>query len=179
MSDVLDVNPAGSQIGSYQNAVATLLEPGQRSSTLGLAAIPVDHGRGKSVAHQISGDSLGSPFRACENQAEPGLPCQQALQHFLLAIGGDFESLDADIIRGLENGTEGQPHRILHVVVNQVRYRGLQRCGKTHGLAFLRQNLDNSANRREKPHVQHAVCLVKNENAQPAKCEQPAIQEVF
>ena len=93
--DVLHVNPAGSQVGGHQHAVASLLKSSQRCDALRLRTVAMNHGRGKSFAAQIPGQPLGSALGARENQAAAGFLGQQSLQHFLLAVGGHFESLEA------------------------------------------------------------------------------------
>ena len=101
VGDVLHVNAAGGQVGRDQNAVASLLESGQGGGALRLRAVAVNHGGGKAFTIQVLGQALGAALGAGEDQAASGFLGEQAVEYFLLAVGGDFESLHADVFRRL------------------------------------------------------------------------------
>ncbi len=102
VGDVLHVDAAGSHVGGHQDAVASALESGQRRRALRLRAVTMNHGGGKSLADQGLGQPLGSALGAREDQAAARLAGEQALQDFLFAVMGNFEGLDAHVLRGLD-----------------------------------------------------------------------------
>ena len=55
----------------------------------------MNHGGRKTFASQVPCELFGSAFGAREDQATARLLCEQALQHFLLAIAGNFKGLYA------------------------------------------------------------------------------------
>src|SRR5205085_9073595 len=57
--------------------------------------------------------------------------------------------------------------------------RSLQRCGKTHGLPFLRQRRDDPPDGLNKAHVQHAVGFVKHQDLQLVEVNQTAVEKIF
>jgi hypothetical protein len=179
LRDVLDVDAARGDVGGDQDAVAPLLESSEGGVPLGLRAVAVNHGGGEAVAIEIFADTIGGAFGAGEHEAATGFLGKQAVERLLLPIGGNLESLHANILRGLQNGTERKAHGIPHVVLHEMHDGGFQCCRETHGLAFFRQNRGNSANGWEKAHVEHAVSFVENEDAKILEVEKPAVQEIL
>src|SRR5271157_1768664 len=68
---------------------------------------------------------------------------------------------------------------MLHVVVDKAGNRGLQRRGETQRLALARQRRNDTANRRQKTHVEHAVGLVKNKRLHVVYVNQFAPKEIL
>ena len=177
--DVLDVNAAGSEVGGYQDAVAPLLESREGGDALRLRAAAVNHGSGEAVAVQGDGQALGSALGAREDEAAAGFLGEQAMEQRQLAIGGDFESLLAHIFGRFQHGTECETHRVLHVVLHEMRDGSFERRGKAHRLPVFRQDRCDSANRRKKSHIEHAIGFVENQNAQIAKMHELARKKIF
>ena len=110
--DVLHVNAARRQVGRHQNAKAPLLKSSQGRGALGLRAVAMDHGGGKAFAIQVLGQALGAALGAGEYKAAAGFFRQQAVQHLLFAVSGDFKGLNAYVFRRLQNRAEGQTYRV-------------------------------------------------------------------
>src|SRR5208283_1557051 len=68
---------------------------------------------------------------------------------------------------------------MLHVVVDEVGNRSLQRRGETQCLALAWQQRNDTANRRQEAHVEHAVRLVKNKRLHVVYVNQFAAKEIF
>ena len=60
-----------------------------------------------------------------------------------------------------------------------MRDGSFQRRGKAHRLPVFRQHGCDSANRRKKSHVQHAIGFVENQHAQIAEMHELAREEIF
>src|SRR5882672_9217482 len=101
------------------------------------------------------------------------------MERILLAVDGDFKRLQADILRRLGSGTEGQTHWISRVILYKVGHRAFHRRGKAHGLPFFRQDRGDTSNRGKESHVQHAIRFVEHQYLQLAKMNQPAVEKIF
>ena len=66
-----------------------------------------------------------------------------------------------------------------HVVVHKVGDRCFERGGKAERLPVLRQHSHNSADRRKKSHIQHAIGFVENQHAQRAEINELAVEKIF
>src|SRR5579862_6793599 len=91
--DVLDMNAARRDVRGDKNSVAALLKACQSCISLRLRAVPMNCGCGETFAAQTQSEAFGSPLRASEDKAATSVLGQQALEKFLFAIGGNFESL--------------------------------------------------------------------------------------
>lgn len=87
LRNVVDVNPARGQIGGHEDAMAPLLETGERRGSLGLRAVAMDRRGGKAFAIQAQSEAFGSPLRAREYQAASFVLREQTAEDIELAIG--------------------------------------------------------------------------------------------
>jgi hypothetical protein len=90
------------------------------------------------------------------------------MQHFLLAIGVDFECLDAHVFGWFQRRPKGHANRVSHVIVNQVNDGSFKCRRKTHRLTVFGQGGRNPSNRGKKSHVEHAICLIEHQYAEIA-----------
>ncbi len=179
VGDVLDVDAARSEVGGHEDAVTAALETFKGGGALGLGAVSVNHGGVDALAIEALGDAFGAALGAGEDQAAAGLFAEQVEQRFVLAIGGNLESLEANIFRGLEGGTEGETNWVSGVVLHEASHGAFHGGGETHGLAFLRKNGGDSANGREKAHVQHAVRFIEDESMEIGEMDELAVEIIF
>src|SRR5271154_2103215 len=179
LGDVVHVNPARGQISRYEDADTPLLESGECRGALRLRTPAVNHGRSEAFAVQAESQAFASALGAREDENSALILSQQAAQHIEFAIGGDFESLHANVFGGPQHRAQLDANRMTHIVVNQMRNRGFESGGEAEGLAILRKNGNNPANRGKKSHVQHAIGFVEDEHAQRLEGYEPAIEKVL
>ena len=99
--DVIDVNAASGYVGGYQDAIASLLEPGEGRVALRLRAVAVNHGGGESVAAQRLGQFVGSALGAREDQAAAGFLGEQPRAERPTCLRRNLEGLEATVSAGL------------------------------------------------------------------------------
>ena len=179
MSDVLDVDPAGSDVGGDQDAKTALLEGGKGGGPLRLRAVTMDHGGLNTLTDQVLGDALGAPLGAREDQGTAGFFGQQTVEHVCLAVDGNFVSLQLDVFGRFEGGTEREAHGIAGVVLDEVGHRAFHRGGEAQGLALFREQSSDLADRGKKTHVEHAVGLVQDERFHGAQVDESTVNEVL
>src|SRR5277367_2630752 len=97
LGDVVHVNPARGQISRYKDADTPLLESGECRGALRLRTPAVNHGRSEAFAVQAESQAFASALGAREDENSALILSQQAAQHIEFAIGGDFESLHANV----------------------------------------------------------------------------------
>ncbi len=71
-----------------------------------------------------------------------------------------------------------RPHRVVEEGVHQVHDLRREGGGKKEGLLFRREELEYPADIVDKPHVQHAVGLVQDEDLHPAQVQQALAGQV-
>ena len=86
MHDVFDVNTARSEISGDQHLVAAFLESSQRSISLRLRAVAMNHGCRKAFAGKILGNAFRSTLGTSEHQAASRLFREEAFESFLFAV---------------------------------------------------------------------------------------------
>src|SRR5438552_8607327 len=177
--DVLHVNPAGSQVRGDQHAEATLLKPSQRCGALRLRAVAMNHGGGEASAIQAVGNPFRSALGSSEHEALSRFLGQQTLQHFLLAVHGNFKRLVAHVFRGFRGRAEGKTHGIAKVILHDARHVAFHCRGEAHRLPLFRKDRYDALDCRKEAHVQHAVRFVENERTQRIKVEKSAIKVIF
>ena len=179
VGDVLHVDAASSDVGGDEDTILPALETSEGRGPLRLRAVAMNHGGVDALAVEALGDAFGAALGAGEDQAAAGLFAEQVEQRFVLAVGGNLESLEANIFRGLEGGTEGETNWVSGVVLHEASHGAFHGGGETHGLAFLREDGGDSANGREKAHVQHAVRFIEDESMEIGEMDELAIEIIF
>ncbi len=116
---IVHVQAARSDVGRDQHLVTAFLKSAQSAVPLRLRAVAVNHRRSETVADQFLGQPFGAAFGAREDQRLAFFCIEQLAQHIELLARTNFVSLQLHAFRGLEHRTQGDAHRIAHVVIHQ------------------------------------------------------------
>src|SRR3954451_5681680 len=133
--DALDVNAAGGDISGDQDAVVAFLEALQRLVALALAAVAVDRGGLEAALGEPLGQAIGAVLGAGEDEERTLLIAEHLLEQRLLAGLLDLVYVQVDLLVGLAGGADFDADRVLDVVADQVRDRGLHGRREEQGLA--------------------------------------------
>ena len=124
-------------------------------------------------------DPLGSPLRAREHQAPPAIHWRAGNAAFPACPWETSNACSRTFSDGLSVDPNSEAHRILQVVLHEMRYGSFHRRGETHRLPLFRQNRRDPANRRKESHVQHAIGFVEHQRLQCCELDEPPIEKIL
>src|ERR1700733_1293663 len=146
MGHVIHVDSPGGHIGRYQDAMSALGKAAECGVALRLAAIAVNAGSLPTGVGQFLGYALRAMLGANKDQKASSFRTEQVFQQGQLAIRADFKSLQLDVFRRLEHGTDLDPNRALEVVAGYFPYGAFQSSGVTKRLMDGRDGCNDAAN---------------------------------
>ena len=161
----LDVDAARGDVGRDEDAVAPLLEAGQRLRALRLRAVAVNALAGDALLQERLGQPVGAVLRAREDEHVLDLAALQELeqQRRLQVLGDRVDRLrDPDGGGGFAFLVDRV--RVLEHFARQLRDRGRHRRREEERLALDGQVLQDLADVRQEAHVEHAVRFVQDED---------------
>jgi hypothetical protein len=170
VAECLDVDATRGNVGRDQHRIASTLESIERRRPLRLRAVAVNALRINPVAHQVLGNSVGAMLRACEDECLPDVASSQQVdeQRRLQMLRHRVRRLrDRGSWRCLALQADG--FRVLQHVARKQRNRRWHRGAEEQRLPPRREVLKHAADRRQKPHVQHAIGLVQYEVLESAE----------
>src|SRR5205807_8879257 len=100
---IAHVDATRSNVRGHQHLKAAFLEAMQCSCPLGLGAVTVNHGGGKTVACEVLGKPLRSAFSAGKDQAAPLFVVKKTAQNFMFVACSHFECVQLHVFSRLEN----------------------------------------------------------------------------
>ncbi len=166
VGDVLDVEPAGGNVGRHEQRHPALLELDHHAVALALAHVAVQRLVPEALVAELAVEAGGADLRAAEDDRLLGL---LGLQHLDQALGL-VAALDLDV--GLFDRVDGEllrrhldRHRVIHVSLGEagdrVRHRGREQRRLAPGRAHAKDLLDVL----DEPEVEHLVSLVEDDVA--------------
>ena len=166
--DVVNVNAACYDVGSYQHVHLSCLEAVHHVVALSLREVAVHGGAVDFHVFQLAGDVLHLLLLAGEDDDAVQFAGLEQLAHDAQLLG--FIAHVGRLLYLLRRFRDGYLH--LCRVVQQRACQLLNLVGhggREHdGLVVLRQHLGYLQDVVRESHVQHAVCLVQHKEAQPA-----------
>ena len=164
--DAGDVDTAGGDVGRDHHFIFATLESGERLNALILRTVRVEDGDGVVGGFEPARNFVGAVLRAGEYQhaVEIGLS-EERLEQFEFLIGGyRIERVVDGRGDGAGNATL-DARRIPECKRGDRRDLRRNRGREKQCLALLRAARDDIFDDREKPHVEHPVHLIKDENS--------------
>ena len=179
MTDAVDVEAAGGDVGRHQDVELAVLQLVDGALALGLRDVAVDRGGGVAAGAELLGERLGLVLRAREDDhALEGLDLEDAGQGIhLLRVGDDEVSL-RDVRRRRRLGLDVDLVGILQIRAREAA--DLRRHGRREErdlLAGGRLGEDRLDVFRE-AHLEHLVGLVEHEEAQLGEVERALVEVI-
>ena len=165
VGDAGDVDAAGGDVRRDHDFIFATLESGERLDALVLRTVRVEDGDGMVGGFEPARDFVGTVLRAGEYQhaVEIGLR-EERFEQFEFLVGGDrIEGVVDGRGDGAGNATL-DARRIAEGKRGDRRDLRRNRGGEKQCLALLRAARDDVFDDREKPHVEHPVYLIEDEN---------------
>jgi hypothetical protein len=181
MGDVGDVDSAGGHVGRDQGVDFAGLETGERPLTLALALVTM-HRRGVELAAAEALDEpIGAAAGADEDEGASALIAAELLDQVveLGALRLEMEEAMLDVGLAALAGGLGVAARVAGVGGGDLAGRPLQGCREEEGLALRRRLGDDPAHRRFEAHVEHAVGLIEDEDADLRERDNAARDQVL
>src|SRR5579863_10638655 len=113
MRYIVDVQTTRRYVSGNQHAEASLLKPAESSVSLRLRAVPMNHCRGKTFAHQLFCQPLRAALRASKNQRLTSFGVKQLAQDVGFLGGTNFIRLQTNALDRLQYRTDGHANRIV------------------------------------------------------------------
>ena len=165
VGQLVDIQAAGGDVGSDQNAQAVGLEVGQCLGTRALALVAVNRGSRQTVLDQVLGQAVGAVLGTGKDQhLLPGALGDQVRNQCTLVTGGNAVNLLVDALdRGVRRG-DFDAGRVIEQLVRQIDNVLGEGGREQQVLAFGRQLGDDLFDVMDKAHVEHAVSFVEYQN---------------
>ena len=166
VAERLHVQSARGDVGGHQHAHRAFLEALEHAVTLLLGEPSVERGRGVARAHQHVGELLHLVAGAAEDERALGaLPLEHPHQRRFLElalhhVGGLPNARER--ARVLRARLDAHPHRILQVLLGDLRDARGQRGGEERRLPLLGQLVQDRLEIVFEAHVEHLVGLVEH-----------------
>ena len=179
MADMVDVDPAGGDIGCHQHARLAGLEHFERPLAGILRLVAVNSFRRDAGLGQVLGDAVGAMLGAGEDDdaVERDIFQQIAEKLALLRHRHVVKALH-DAVSGLALRRDFDPFRILQHIAHQlddvVRHGG----GEQHRLPFPGQIVHDLADIADEAHVEHAVGFVDDQHLHRVEADHLLLHQV-
>ena len=182
MSDVLNINSSGGNVGCHEHIDLAVAEGSQRLLACALTQVAVHGARGKSALGEFVGNALRGALGTTEDDREASaLGLQDARDQF-----GLVEYVRAPhVLLGRLDGRArivrvgcAYVRWLRHVATGQVDDLTGHRGREQHGLARRRGLRHQSLNVGQEAHVEHLVGLVENENSHVRQIEVTLLGEI-
>ena len=166
IGDMADVDSACGDIGRNQNPEASITKTRHGGGALSLSAVTVQAGHRVPILLEMPGHTIGPCLGACEDQ-NGTLPGMQFIdQRFVLPGGGGFHYGLLDFLHRPGHRPHGHSHGMGQITCGELFDIRRQGGGKQKRLPRLGQIRKNLVQLRGKPHVEHPVGFVQNEDIQ-------------
>src|SRR5690606_33245387 len=163
MRQLVDVQPAGSDVSGNQYADPVCLEVGQRLGACALALVTVDSRSGQPILFQIFGQAVGTVLGAGKDQhLLPGTHGDQVSDQRALVTG---RHAIHPLVDALDSGVQGgnlDARRIVQQTIGQLGDLGREGRGEQQVLTLGRQLGDDLLHVVDEAHVEHAVGFVED-----------------
>ena len=177
VGDVVNVDTAGSNVGSNQHINSALAEFLHYTVTLVLAQVAMQALSHVATAGKCDRQVINTLFGTAEdNQLAVDFCVQQTAQAFNLILGFEIILLNqrySQLFLG-----NGYILRRLHVLLGQAQNRTGHGCGEQQSLAFSRQAAHNFFDIINKAHIQHFVGLVQYQEFDMVQTDSAAVDMV-
>jgi len=171
VGDQGDVDPPRGDVRGDEYLEGTITEPVQRRLPAVLGKVPLERGCLVAGLLQLFPQALGPVLGTGEDQYRLGIRMVKQLQK-----QGGLEVL-LHRVEGMTDGDRwrGVSHlhrdRVGQDLMGQFPYLIGHGGGEEKGLSLLRELLENPPDVGEKPHVEHLVRLVQDQNIQPGEVD--------
>ena len=169
---LLDIQPAGGEVGGHQHAQLAALEVRQRARAVRLALVAVDRVRADAVAPELLGEAVGAVLGAREHEdLLPTAAADEVRQQ--LALAPCIHRMD-DLIHQLGGRVAARDFH--HDGIGEEGVRQLpdllgERGGEQQVLPLLRQQGKNASDVADEAHVEHAIGLVQHQDLDAAQVD--------
>ncbi len=164
VGQLINVQAAGGDIGSYQNAQGVGLEVGQCLGACALALVAMNRRRRQTVLDQVLGQTVGSVFGAGKDQhLFPGALGDQMGDQRTLVAGSNAVDLLIDALDGGIRRRDFDTRRVVEQLVGQIGDVFREGRGEQQVLTLGRQFGDDLLHVMDKAHVEHAVGFVQHQ----------------
>ncbi len=162
---VVDVDPARSDVGGHQGADGAALEVGQRLGARALALVAVQRQRTDAVGIEVVGHVVGAKLGACKHQhlAPVVFFDDVRQQRFFLAAPDRVDGLHDALHRGVGR-RDLNVLRAAQQAVGQFTDLVAEGGRKQQALLVLRQQAQDFFHVVNETHVEHAVGFVEHQN---------------
>ncbi|MCI4361952.1 MAG: hypothetical protein L3J77_01990 [Thermoplasmata archaeon] len=165
VTDALDVDPTGGDVGRDQDTVVPRAESFERLDALGLASVAVDHGRPDAAEAELTRDPVGAVLGPREDEhARHRLVGEQLDQEIGLEVGRNGEREVGDAYGGRRRRVDLDGLRLREEVPRQTDDLGRHRRAEQHRLAAAGEPGEDPPDVGEEPHIEHPVGLVQDED---------------
>ena len=164
----LDVEPACGHLGRDEDLEATRLEIGQRPNALRLALVAVDRRGTDSVAIELLGESVRAVLGPGEDERLVDPPGRdQVAQQLTLPIPVDHvDDMGDKLGRGVPRG-DLDGGRVVEQAIRQATDLIREGRREKQVLTADGENGQDLADVPDEAHVEHPVCLIKDEDLDP------------
>lgn len=179
MRQLIDIEPTCRNIRGHQDAELPLLEAGQRPCARILALIAVDGCGADPIALQLLAEAVGAVLGAGEDKDLPPVSRVDEMREELplaLAVHGMDHLLDA-LCGGVSAGCLDEDWCVQQIVGELLDVAGKGR-EEQQILAFVRQACEYLPDIPDKPHIQHAVRFVQDEDLDAGQVQSPLLNVV-
>ena len=181
VGDVGDVDAAGGHVGGDQHFDVTALEAGEGAFALALALVAVHRDGLEFAAAQALDQPVGAALGADEDQGAAAVGAGQGAGEVveLGRLGVDVDEAVFDLGLAALRRRVGVVARVAGVGGGELAGRALERRREEEGLALIRRVADDPVDRRLEAHVEHAVGLVEDEDADALQVDRAARDQVL
>ena len=179
MGDVVDVEAARGDIGGDEHGRAARAEGVEGARALVLRLVAVDRLGVDAVGLQLAREAVGAVLRLGEDDGALHRERVEEVDEELRLLRLEHEvELLVDAVDRARDRRHRHAHGIVEERVGEMADLLRHRRREEHGLARLRQQRRDLADRLDKAHVEHAVRLVEHEELDLAEVDEPLLEEV-
>lgn len=180
---MIHTDTTGSHVGGHHDGALSSLELVQDPVTLVLLLVTVDGQRRPAILAEEPSNLVGNTLGASENKDLVVLVVHDLLHmadHLVALLGliANLNDLCNAVVGGQVHGTDVDLDEVVEEILGEVADL-LGPGGRPHESLTVRANLaDDLANLGLKTHVQHTVCLIKNQVCDTAQVGLACLQHI-
>ncbi len=178
--DVIQVEPAGGDVGRNQRGVATLVEAIESFLASGLRQVTVHGDRFDPALNEALGESVRPALRANEHQRRAGLfVLQQIYQRAAFVPARDGDEAVLRLVHRLRLTRHLVYLSVSRIGLGQTSDLAVQRRGEEHRLAVVGDAVDDPIHLRLEAHVEHPIRFVQDQDLHGLQGQQTALDQVL